>query len=121
MSIVPLETDSKFVHSAVANSCMCKRPPIELCAPLAIRFRIANSCTRWRSNFKGHSLNGGRADLYKNLYASLFNDDLSKKPRNFKGLSQNGGGADFYKKNLCASLFNDGLLNEPKFGQIYIA
>jgi hypothetical protein len=32
MFIASLETDSKFVHSGVANSCMFERPPIELCA-----------------------------------------------------------------------------------------
>ncbi len=38
-----------------------------------IRFRFANSCRRWCGIFKGLSQNGGRADFYKNLCASLFN------------------------------------------------
>jgi hypothetical protein len=72
MFIAPLETNSKFVHSDVANSCMYivhvvnKRPLTELCAPLAICFQIANSCSKWRCNFKGLSQHGGRADFSKN-------------------------------------------------------
>jgi hypothetical protein len=50
-----------------------KRPQTELCAPLAIRIRIAKSCTRWR----GLSQDEGRADFSKNLVASLFNEGLS--------------------------------------------
>jgi hypothetical protein len=49
-------------------------------ARLAIRCLIANYCTRWRSNIKELSQDGGRADFSKNLPASLFNDDLSNKP-----------------------------------------
>jgi hypothetical protein len=81
MFIAPLEQDSKYVHSGIANNCMLKRPQIQLCAPLAIRFRIANRCTRWRRNFKGLSQNGGQADCSKNLRASLSNDDLSNEPK----------------------------------------
>ncbi len=47
---------------------------------LAIRFRIANSCTRWRGIIKGLSQDGGRADCFKNLLASLISKDLSKEP-----------------------------------------
>ncbi len=42
--IAPLQT---VVHYVVN-----KRPLTELCAPLAIRVLIANSCTRWREIFK---------------------------------------------------------------------
>ncbi len=54
-----------------------KRPVTDLCAPWGIRFRIPNSHTRWRCNFKGLSMHGGRADFSKNLRASLFHADLS--------------------------------------------
>ncbi len=47
---------------------------------VTICFQIANSCTRWRCNFKGLSQHGGRADFSKNLRASLFNNDLSNEP-----------------------------------------
>jgi hypothetical protein len=46
---------------------------------LAIRFRIANSCTRWQGIYKRLSQDGGRADFSKNLLAFLFNKDLSKE------------------------------------------
>ncbi len=51
MFTAPLETDSKFVHS-IANNCIVinKMPQKELCALLAIRILIANSCTRCRLN-----------------------------------------------------------------------
>ncbi len=42
-----------------------RRPQVELCALLAIRILIANSCTRWRWIFKGLSQNGGRANFQK--------------------------------------------------------
>ncbi len=47
MFISPLETDSKCIHSAVANLCINKKPQL-----LTMRLPIANSCTRWRCNFK---------------------------------------------------------------------
>jgi hypothetical protein len=48
---------------------------------LAIRFRIANSCTTWSEEiFKGLSQDGGRADFSKNLRASIFNKGLSNEP-----------------------------------------
>ncbi len=51
-----------------------KRPLAELCAPLAVRIIISNSCTRWREIFfKELSQDGERADFSKNLRASLFN------------------------------------------------
>jgi hypothetical protein len=34
----------------------------------------------WHCNLKGLSQHGGWADFYKNLRASLFNDDLSNEP-----------------------------------------
>jgi hypothetical protein len=40
---------------------------------LGIRFRMANSRTRRRCNFKGLSQDGGWADFSHNLLASLFN------------------------------------------------
>jgi len=46
-----------------------------LCVPMTICFQIANSCTRWRYNFKGLSPHGGWVDFSKNLRALLFNDD----------------------------------------------
>ncbi len=55
MLITPLERDSKFVHSAFVNGWLYvvnKRPLTELCAPLASRILIANSCTRWPGIFK---------------------------------------------------------------------
>jgi hypothetical protein len=56
-----------------------KRPMPKLCAPLAICFQLANSCTRWRSNFKGSYRVGDGRIFLKNLRASLFNDDLSNE------------------------------------------
>ena len=47
---------------------------------LAIRFRIANSCTTWSEIFKGLSQDGGQADFSKNLRTSLFNKGLSNEP-----------------------------------------
>jgi hypothetical protein len=47
---------------------------------LAIRFRIANSCTSCREIFTELSQDGERADFSKNLRASLFNKDLSNGP-----------------------------------------
>jgi hypothetical protein len=47
---------------------------------LGIRFRIANSCTRWCGIFKGLSQDGGQADFSKNLHASLLNKGLSSEP-----------------------------------------
>jgi hypothetical protein len=40
---------------------------------LAICFQTANSCTRWRCNFKGLAQQEGRADFYKNLRTTLIN------------------------------------------------
>jgi hypothetical protein len=34
---------------------------------LALRFRISNSCTRWRGIFKGLSQDGGRPDFSKSF------------------------------------------------------
>ncbi len=47
---------------------------------LAIRYQIANSCTRLRGIFEGLSQNGLWADFSKNLRASLFNKGLSNEP-----------------------------------------
>ncbi len=49
-------------------------------AALAIRFLIADSCTRCRWIFKELSQDGGRVDFSKNLCASLFNKYLSNEP-----------------------------------------
>jgi len=57
-----------------------QRLQTELCAPLAIRFRIAHCCTRWGRYFKGLAQHGERWDVSKNLRASLLNDDLSNEP-----------------------------------------
>jgi hypothetical protein len=46
---------------------------------LGILILIADSCTRWRGIFEGLLQDGGRADFYENLRASLVNDDLSKE------------------------------------------
>jgi hypothetical protein len=56
-----------------------KRPLTELRATFAICFQTANSCTRWRYNFKGLSQDGGLADFSKSLPASLFNKYLSNE------------------------------------------
>ncbi len=45
----------------------------ELCAPLAIRFLIANYCPRRRCNLKGLSQAQGRPKFAEHLRASLFN------------------------------------------------
>jgi hypothetical protein len=74
-----LETDSKFVHSSVANTAN-KRPLTELSAPSAIMTLIANGCVRWRGISKGLSQDGGRTDFSGNLRDSLCNDDLSNEP-----------------------------------------
>jgi hypothetical protein len=55
-----------------------KRQLTELCALLAIRTLIVNSCTRWRVIFKGLSQHGGRADFSINLRTSP--KCLSKEP-----------------------------------------
>jgi hypothetical protein len=50
-------------------------------AALAIRFIIANSCTRWRGILKGsHAQDGGRLDFVKNFLFSLYNKYLSNEP-----------------------------------------
>ncbi len=77
---VQIRTDSKFVNSAVSNSyTVNKRPLKELCAPLATRILIADSCTRWRGSFKELSQDEGRADFSKNLRYSLFHKYLSNE------------------------------------------
>jgi hypothetical protein len=65
-----------------------KMPPIPMALwifipALAICFQIANSCIKWRCNFKGLSQQRGRADFSKNLRASLSNGDQSNEP-NFR-------------------------------------
>jgi hypothetical protein len=50
---------------------------VRVTAQLEIRFLFANYCTRWRCNVKGLSQAGGRADLFLNLRASLFNENPS--------------------------------------------
>ncbi len=47
---------------------------------MVICFQIANSCTRWRRNFKGLSQHGGQANFSINICASLFNKDLLNEP-----------------------------------------
>jgi hypothetical protein len=60
MFIAILAASSK-VQSVVAKLYFVKkRPRTEMCALLAIQFRISNSRTRWRCNFKGLSQDGGR-------------------------------------------------------------
>jgi hypothetical protein len=49
-----------------------KRPLTDLCAPLGIRIQIANSRTRWRSNFKGLPQHGGRADFSPRAFLRNF-------------------------------------------------
>jgi hypothetical protein len=44
------------------------------------KYSIANSCARWRCNFKGLSQHRGQADFSKNFRASFFNDDQSNEP-----------------------------------------
>ncbi len=57
-----------------------KRPLTDLCAPLGIRFRIANAVRDVAATLKGsHSMRDGRIFL-KDFLTSLFNDDLSNKP-----------------------------------------
>jgi|688.fasta_scaffold2877080_1 hypothetical protein len=67
MFITLLQTDSKFVHSAVAKTVYVvdKRPLKELCALLAICFQIDNSRMRWRCNLKGLSQQGEQAGFSK--------------------------------------------------------
>ena len=61
--IAPLETDSKFVHSALPTAvCIVnKRRQAELCVALAICFQIANRWTRWRCSYQGLSQDEGWA------------------------------------------------------------
>jgi hypothetical protein len=71
-----MTTATQFVHSAVANCFIYvvnKTPRTELCAKMAFRFQIANSCSRWHGIFKGLSQYGERADFSINLRASLLN------------------------------------------------
>ncbi len=76
MFTAPLATASKFVLSAVANSCMWSiKGRGQSCVR---RF----SSTRWRGNLKGLSQDAGRVDFCKNLLASLcmYNKGLSNEP-----------------------------------------
>jgi hypothetical protein len=57
----------------------CSRSGVRFTTQLAIRYLISNYCIRWL-NFKGLSQDGGLADFYKSLCASIFNDDLSNEP-----------------------------------------
>ncbi len=90
MFIAPLATAYKFDHSVVADSyVMNKRPRTDLCAQLAIRFRIANSYTRWRGIIKGHSQDGGRADfsLIKAFRMNLISAGSISLSSTFKSIS----------------------------------
>jgi hypothetical protein len=46
-------------------------------AAQAIRFLIANKCTRWRGIFEGLLQNGVRAESAENLRTSSFDEGLS--------------------------------------------
>jgi hypothetical protein len=89
--IPQLANNSKFFHRAFANPCINVKPkaPSEQCAPYCTIGSLVptvhvvanyNYRMRWRCNFKGISLFGGRADFSKNLLVSLFNDNLSNEP-----------------------------------------
>ncbi len=54
-----------------------KRPHTELCVLLAIRFLIANKCTRCCIIFEELSQNGAQAELAENIRATFFDEDLS--------------------------------------------
>jgi hypothetical protein len=81
--IAPLETDSKFVHSAIANSCkkwikgrwqICVRSWHFISKqPTAGRGDVVS----FKGSNKSHDV--GRADISENLRASLFNKDLSNE------------------------------------------
>jgi hypothetical protein len=60
--------------SAVDNGAM------NLTSAFEIRFRIANSCMRWRGIFRGLSQDRGRTDFSRKLCAFLFYKDLSIEP-----------------------------------------
>jgi hypothetical protein len=69
------------LSSAFEKADKCANPYGTMKFPaLEIRFRIANSHTRWRCDFKELSQVGGWADFSKNLRASLFNKGLSNEP-----------------------------------------
>ncbi len=70
----------KYEYNGGSTKRMGKLSEMNFIPALAIRFRITNSCIRWRGIFKRLSQDGGRADFSKNLLASLFNKDLSKEP-----------------------------------------
>jgi hypothetical protein len=54
-----------------------QKPQLELCASMAVRFLIANDCTRCPCNFKGLSQDGRRAKFAENILSSPYNADLS--------------------------------------------
>jgi|LakMenEpi03Aug12_release.lakeMendotaPanAssembly.Ray.scaffolds.fasta_scaffold3217265_1 hypothetical protein len=69
--------NSEILHPALAILYdVTENAQLELFAPLAIRFLIANYCTRRGCNFKGLLQAGGRAKFAENLRASPFNEDL---------------------------------------------
>jgi hypothetical protein len=70
-------------HLPILVRCKIKGAVGAVCAftaQLVFRYLITHYCTRWRCNFKGPSQDGGRADISKNLCASLFNKYLSNEP-----------------------------------------
>ncbi len=61
--------------TAVCGEYSKKRRQTELCAPLAIRFQIANSCMRWSGISKGLSQDGERGIFLKTIALSRPNFD----------------------------------------------
>ncbi len=69
-----------FIASLPTAVCIVNKRPKRHVRRLAVRLRIAYSCTRWRRIFKGFSQDGRWADYSKTLRASLFNKGLWNKP-----------------------------------------
>jgi hypothetical protein len=61
----PLEIDSKFIHLAFASSFTSPKPKLELCAPLAILFLIANYLGDGIVALMGSHTMGGGQNLLK--------------------------------------------------------
>jgi hypothetical protein len=57
-----------------------QKAQLELCAPLAIRFPIANYCTRWHFGFEGLAQYGGRVKFSENIRATPFNNNYQIIP-----------------------------------------
>jgi hypothetical protein len=78
----PLAIDFQIFSSQLCQSFydVKQKAHLELSAPLAISFLIANYCMGWRCNYQGLSQDEGLADFSKNLRASLFNKYLANDP-----------------------------------------